>query len=146
MCILVCKAEGLIQGLGPSNNKQAVVNLLNANDSLLFGHCDVKQVAVMKWILYMFKLFSRYTSTCETFLPLVFSSWRTSHLNILVFLCGRDRWGNQTVCPLSKESKRNLMIGEENYSPRRGRITLLNTVLSSSLLYFLSFFHLPKWV
>jgi len=66
-----------------------------------------------------------------------------TYLGLLIKLISLTRGDRQ---PLIERIEKRLTIWKCNALSRGGRLILVNSVLSSMLLYYISFYFLPKWV
>lgn len=152
----------MIKGLqGPH---ATYINLQYADDTFTFGTDNIESAVVMKWLLCCFKVWSGLKISFHKS-SLVLMGQRTTHLVFIIqiFSCAvttfpikflrlllqigrltRQDWAHilESLERKLEGWKGKLLFAWGGW----GGITLLNSVLTTTPLYHMFFFVLPKWV
>ena len=153
--------RGLYRGFLVGTNKVEVSLLQYADDTIFLGEATMENVRAIKAILCAFELASGLKinfakSSCGTFGAS--DQWTydaSNYLNCrLMFVpftylgihIGANPRRCQTWDPLTTKCERKLARWKQRHLSFGERVTLINLVLTSIPIYFLSFFRIPKQV
>lgn len=154
------KEGGLLHGL-PGSSAIAVTNLQYADDTLIFGCCDVGQACVNKCILACFERWSGLQINFHKSSLVNLGRRNTAFLLIqsimgckvqklpITYLRIPERRGRlirHDWAPILDKIENQLDGWKSRVSSLGGRLTLINSVLSAMPTYLMSCFIIPKWV
>lgn len=152
---------GLFRGFQVRDSELEVTHLQYADDTLLIGEPTIQNLWTMKAVLRCFELASglkvnfykisivgvnvcpRFLAMAEKFLHCKIGILPFKYLGLPV---GANPRRLATWVPLLGVMQARICSWRNRFVTFRGRITLLNSVLNSIPIFFLSYFKLPKGV
>ncbi|XP_020253791.1 uncharacterized protein LOC109830842 [Asparagus officinalis] len=153
--------DGLLSNLGIKLPLNQLRILQFADDTLLFVRSSYKDISVLKTILYIFEEVSGLGINYSKSSIVYFGKISTRGQYLSELLCCKIgtlpikylglplRYGKLRKTdwePLLDNFHKKLSTWKKNSLSYGGRLVLLNSVLTSIPLYFMSFYKLPTWV
>jgi Reverse transcriptase (RNA-dependent DNA polymerase) len=152
---------GHLKGLGPSDNShEKIVNLQYADDTLIFLKANAKMVENLKRLFISFEGFSdlKVNFAKSELIPLNISSSQAFHFSQILrcklgklsikYLGISLHWkapSKEVWMDLVHKVQSRLQVWKGKFLSLGEQVVLLNSVLSSIPLYYLSLYKVPSW-